>query len=141
MTRTIERTVKLLRIVVIGALIIAVVRRLRGSGHREVTGSARWHPLGEATPPPARTGPVKFTDVTPNSDYEPAGMADRTTTAVQSWVEPVDGACPASHPIKGNADSGIFHIPGGTSYERTKPERCYVSAADAEADGFRQAKR
>ena len=40
-----------------------------------------------------------------------------------------------------NADSGIFHVPGGMSYDRTVPERCYATAADAEADGFRQAKR
>ena len=59
----------------------------------------------------------------------------------QNWVEPVDGACPLTHPIKGNADSGIFHVPGGLSYDKTVPERCYATEADAEADGFRKAKR
>ena len=57
------------------------------------------------------------------------------------WVEPVDGACPVSHPVKGNAGSGIYHVPGGASYDRTVPERCYVSPEAAEADGFRRAKR
>ena len=59
----------------------------------------------------------------------------------RAWVEPVDGACPTTHPVKGNAQSGIFHVPGGMSYERTTPERCYSSTEAAEADGFRQAKR
>ncbi len=62
-------------------------------------------------------------------------------TEASGWVEPSDGTCPESHPIKANAGSGIFHIPGGGSYERTRAERCYCTAEDAEADGFRQAKR
>ena len=56
------------------------------------------------------------------------------------WVPAVDGACPASHPIKANANSRIYHVPGGRSYARTQAERCYAEAADAEADGYRAAK-
>jgi len=37
--------------------------------------------------------------------------------------------------------SGIYHLPGMLAYERTAPDRRYVSAAEAEADGFRAAKR
>lgn len=58
-----------------------------------------------------------------------------------AWVEPDDeGACPISHPIKANDNSGIFHVPGGRFYDRTKAERCYVDADAATADGYRQAK-
>jgi hypothetical protein len=32
-------------------------------------------------------------------------------------------------------------VPSGFNYPRTKPDRCYVSAAAAEADGFRASKR
>ena len=56
-------------------------------------------------------------------------------------VEPVGGACPASHPVKAKLGSGIFHVPGGQMYDRTAPERCYVDAAAAEADGLRASKR
>ena len=49
-------------------------------------------------------------------------------------------ACPSGYPIKGNANSRIYHVPGGRFYDRTVPERCYASAADAEADGYRAAK-
>lgn len=57
------------------------------------------------------------------------------------WVAPVDGACPTTHPVKAKLASKIFHVPGGASYERTVPDRCYVDAAAAEADGLRAAKR
>jgi hypothetical protein len=58
-----------------------------------------------------------------------------------AWVAPVDGACPDGHPIKAKESSGIYHRPGGLSYERTKPDRCYPDEATAEADGFRAATR
>jgi hypothetical protein len=60
---------------------------------------------------------------------------------VSPWVIPVEGQCPESHPIKANANSSIYHVPGGQSYNRTKPERCYCDGETAEADGFRAAKR
>lgn len=56
------------------------------------------------------------------------------------WVEPVDGACPSGFPIKAKESSGIYHVPGGRSYDRTVPERCYAEEADAQADGYRRAK-
>jgi hypothetical protein len=58
----------------------------------------------------------------------------------RSWVAPVDGACPAGYQVKANERSGIYHVPGGRFYERTRPDRCYAEAADAEADGYRRAK-
>jgi hypothetical protein len=57
------------------------------------------------------------------------------------WVEPADGACPASHPVKAKLSSKIFHLPGMANYERTSPDRCYLGPAEAEADGLRPAKR
>jgi hypothetical protein len=58
-----------------------------------------------------------------------------------AWVEPVDGACPVTHPVKAKLSSGIFHPPGGLNYLRTNPDRCYVSVEAAEADGLRSSKR
>ena len=58
----------------------------------------------------------------------------------QRWVAPVDGACPDGYPIKANDNSRIFHVPGGRFYARTVPERCYATAEDAAADGYRRAK-
>jgi hypothetical protein len=65
-----------------------------------------------------------------------------TPVATNGFVDPgADGACPISHPVKAKLASGIYHVPGGGNYERTKPDRCYASAEDAEADGLRPAKR
>lgn len=58
-----------------------------------------------------------------------------------TWVRANDdGTIPSSHPIKAKESSGIFHIPGGRFYDRTAPDRCYPTAAAAEADGYRQSK-
>jgi len=58
-----------------------------------------------------------------------------------AWVEPVDRACPTTHPIKAKVSSNIFHAPGGANYERTVPDRCYRDEAAAAADGFVKSKR
>lgn len=62
------------------------------------------------------------------------------TTPGPSWVTPLAGLCPASHPVKVNARSGIYHVPGGRSYDRTTPDRCYTTPEEAERDGYRRAK-
>lgn len=61
--------------------------------------------------------------------------------AGRAWVEHEGTDAPAGYPVKANVASGIFHVPGGAFYDRTNPERWYRSPADAEADGFRAAKR
>jgi hypothetical protein len=57
------------------------------------------------------------------------------------WVRS-DGSrdCPSDFPVKGNASSRIYHIPGGGSYDATIPEFCFASPEDAESAGFRGAK-
>jgi micrococcal nuclease len=49
--------------------------------------------------------------------------------------------CPASHPIKGNADSGIYHVPGGQFYNATNPEDCFATEEDARTAGYRRSLR
>ncbi len=71
---------------------------------------------------------------------KPAAFTEPLVDSQMKWAAPVDGGCPAGYPIKGNDNSGIFHVPGGRFYDRTVPERCYATAADALADGYRQAK-
>ena len=75
--------------------------------------------------------PKPATDVAP----KPAGDVD------VAWVEPTGEVCPTTHPVKAKLSSKIFHVPGGQSYDRTKPDRCYRDAGAAEADGLRQSKR
>ena len=99
-------------------------------GASKVLGRSRQQP--EVTEPP---WPTQRLVAAPSVAASPAAGSPSS-----AWVEPVDGACPISHPIKGNDSSKIFHLPGGRSYDRTKPERCYASADAALADGYRAAK-
>jgi hypothetical protein len=65
-----------------------------------------------------------------------------TPVAGASWAEPTaEGECPDGYPIKAKLKSKIFHAPGQLNYDRTTPDRCYVDAEAAEADGLRAAKR
>jgi hypothetical protein len=83
------------------------------------------------------------TDAPPESapgDDAEAAAAPSDERSGDGWIPPIDGACPVSHPIKANDNSGIFHLPGGRFYDRTGAERCYARAEDAEADGYRAAK-
>ena len=86
---------------------------------------------------PAASKPAPPTPPAPRAAPEPA--AARNAPPAERWREPVDGACPEGYPVK-VAKSGIYHVPGGRSYERTTAERCYMNAEDAEADGYRRAK-
>ena len=56
------------------------------------------------------------------------------------WIDPVDGQCPSDFSIKANINSGIYHLPGGRSYDRTRAERCYAVEDAAQRDGYRRAK-
>jgi hypothetical protein len=48
--------------------------------------------------------------------------------------------CPSGFPIKGNAQSKIYHEPGQVSYPLTVAELCFASAEAAEAAGYRQSR-
>ncbi|MEP4594476.1 MAG: hypothetical protein ABJ381_22035, partial [Ilumatobacter sp.] len=119
-------------------------------------GPAEWPPL----PPPTTTaGPDTSSE--PAAPSEPVAAptepvasvasfvnalvdapdARTTDGAVGGWADPLeDGSCPDGYPIKANDNSGIFHVPGGRFYDRTKPERCYSDAVAATRDGYRRAK-
>lgn len=77
-----------------------------------------------------------------------ATAAPTPTILTLAGVAPVSGTdCPDGAPVKGNVrdrnpgkGDKIYHLPGDNGYELTKPERCFVSAAEAEAAGFRPVK-
>ncbi|WP_421118959.1 hypothetical protein ACE2AJ_16560 [Aquihabitans daechungensis] len=163
---------KLAVLIVIGAIVTALVKKLRGDpapqfgNHPTVTGGPAKDPVrqpqpaarpapedptvpapGDTTLVPAPADPTLPEDDSPAAPTAPtpsaasAESAASPETGEQSWVPPVDGACPDGYPVKAKVKSGIFHQPGGVAYERTKPDRCYPSAAAAEADGLRPPKR
>lgn len=63
------------------------------------------------------------------------------TVGYPSTTAPVDAwNCPSWAPIKGNADSGIYHMPGQRYYNATKPEACFRTETAAVNAGYRKSK-
>ena len=119
---------------------IGLLGRLIGLALAVVAGIATWRFLHPAPPeeiPPARPM-VRRPD---EAGATTKTVATPTEVPSAAWVPPVDGACPPGYPVKAKHGSTVFHVPGGASYDRTRPDRCYRDAAAAEADGLRAAKR
>ncbi len=64
----------------------------------------------------------------------PADVAPAATGSVEvSGVQD----CPDGYPIKGNADSLIYHVPASPVYAATQPEVCFATEDAALAAGYR----
>lgn len=48
----------------------------------------------------------------------------------------LNGRCPSDFPIKGNAESKMYHTPDGKYYHLTVPEVCFASEDVARQRGF-----
>lgn len=113
--------------------------RVVGQRQSQSSATPEWPPL------PARPAqPSAKVDSAPEAATRTASTAPALATdeapAGQRWKPPVNGDCPDGYPLKANDNSMIFHSPGGRFYARTVAERCYASADDAIADGYRPAK-
>lgn len=75
--------------------------------------------------------------------YTTLSLRSVETSAVwyPSRTAPIDTwTCPSWAPIKGNADSMIYHMPGGRYYDATNPEECFRTESAAVAAGYRKSK-
>ena len=119
------------RLVFLASAAAAIVRfamARRTKSQPSAPQAPEWAPLRSTTPKSsASDAPITSTKV--------------ETPSEPDWIAPVDGTCPLSHPVKGNANSRIYHLPGGRFYDSTVPERCYRDESAAEADGMRASKR
>ena len=59
-----------------------------------------------------------------------------TGTSQATSQDTVDGTCSATAPVK-VSQAGIYHLPGDSSYTRTRAVSCFPTAQDAQAAGFR----
>ena len=141
LSTTVRRSLVLVLIAAVGG---AVWSWRRDTADASTRGPAEWPPL--PTPSPT-VAPADLATV--DTDVTEAATATTATTAAAAAAtestggsaDPLpDGSCPAGFPIKANANSGIFHVPGGRFYDRTKAERCYSDENAAIADGYRRAK-
>jgi hypothetical protein len=117
----------------IGGVVFALNKLLGGRRSGEVEPLPSVRPLGLEEWPPLHPDPDAH-QIVSTTQLQPDPEAP-------TWVEPTDGVCPTSHPVKAKLSSKIFHLPGMTNYDRTKPDRCYRDGDTAEADGLRPAKR
>ena len=122
------------RLLGLGALAAMGYAMWRAYERRKVNTGVNWDPQPFPYPPQPHTE-------APSETPPPPAPTAVETAGDGGWIEPNDGACPASHPVKAKVTSGIFHVPGGSNYARTNPDRCYTSAEAAESDGLRPAKR
>ena len=76
-----------------------------------------------------------------NADAIAESTADEAAAAPYAGavLPPADGSAPEGFPIKGNADSMLYHEPGSRWFEQTVAEFWFDTAANAEAAGFTQA--
>ncbi len=118
------------RLLGLGALAAMGYAVWRAYERRKVDTGVNWDPQPFPYPPQPHTEAASETPPAPASAADGSG-----------WIEPNDGACPTSHPVKAKLTSGIFHVPGGANYARTQPDRCYATPEAAETDGLRPAKR
>ncbi|PZS36679.1 MAG: 50S ribosomal protein L4 [Pseudonocardiales bacterium] len=100
-------------------------------------------PVGaEATPAkaakltkkPATADVTEKADVTEQADD--TEVADAPDYGPDSHLPLDDDAEPAGFPIKGNASSMLYHVPGSAFYKRTIAEVWFRTAEAAEAAGF-----
>ncbi len=142
---------------VLGGAVAAVLKMVQGRSATATSSTAPapapWTPIPDA--PPVVVPPRPATPPRPRPDVSIADLQEGPAPAKKAaapakkkaaakpapWVEAVDGECPPTHPVKAKMSSKIYHLPGGFNYARTKPDRCYVDAAAAEADGLRPSKR
>jgi large subunit ribosomal protein L4 len=66
----------------------------------------------------------------------PEKGAEEGPYGAQSHAPLADGSQPEGFPVKGNADSMLYHVPGSSFYARTEAEVWFASAEAAEAAGF-----
>jgi hypothetical protein len=141
---------RLLWFVALVGPVVALVVRKRWAPP-EPTAAPIWPPLEPEVPVPTPSAaPEPVTDGFALADLDEQVKLDEQVDeavpngdggpTIQIWVAPVQGLCPATHPVKVNVHSGIYHVPGGRFYDRTRAERCYPDAGAAEADGYRAAK-
>jgi hypothetical protein len=137
MTRWIKRAIWLMAIAVAAAV---TARWWAARSIPQPSTNPTWPPFEPPTPTELRANARSSTVADAPADIAVDALADSGVASGTAWVVPVDGECPDGYPIKANDNSGIYHVPGGRFYDRTKPERCYVDAASAAADGYRAAK-
>jgi F-type H+-transporting ATPase subunit b len=76
---------------------------------------------------------------TPAQQPQAAAVAEAPAAFPGAIKAPADGSQPEGYIVKGNAESMIYHAPGGRWYDTTQAEYWFKSEEDAVAAGFTKA--
>jgi len=106
---------------------------LEGAEAVEVEAAVKEKPAEKAA---ATKAPAKVAEVAGSAE---ADDADKVQLPKGAKAPLKSGNAPKGYEIKGNADSGKYHAPGGQWYDATEAEFYFKSAEDAEAAGFTRA--
>src|SRR6478736_7569172 len=79
---------------------------------------------------------VSFAKSAPAADAAADDDDDEHAYGPDSHAPLADGSQPEGFPVKGNADSMLYHVPGSSFYARTVAEVWFTTAEAAEAAGF-----
>ena len=102
---------------------------------------------GGSAPAPAAKGASQATAARPAekaASSSPAPPKPSPTPDPAGRSEPVAGACPESHQIKGaTASTGerLYYEPDRASYPTVTPEICFTAGGDARANGYQESRR
>ena len=87
----------------------------------------------------ATKAPAKVAKVAEVAGSAEADDADKVQLPKGAKAPLESGNAPKGYEIKGNADSGKYHAPGGQWYDATEAEFYFKTAEAAEAAGFERA--
>ncbi len=101
------------------------------SAYDEFVAAAKVSAAAPAAAAPGKVSTAKKTEAT-----EVAEVVEAKDFGPDSHLPLEDGSEPEGFPIKGNADSMLYHVPGSRFYNATVAEVWFSSAEAAEAAGF-----
>ncbi|MDP9410034.1 MAG: thermonuclease family protein, partial [Actinomycetota bacterium] len=100
----------------------------------------RGNSIGEGSPGCSSVSASASASATASAEASASAGSSATASPAAGGqaVPPIsEDDCPLNARIKGNASSGIYHVPGGAYYDETDPEECFATPRDAEAAGYR----
>ncbi len=122
----------------LASIIIFLLGFGTGRGYTAVTppkpANLNYYTKQAKTPAPTN----KTADKETEKQTESNSTANKANTATGTVPKPGQPC-----PIKGNISSSskIYHVKGGAFYDRTTPEQCFNTEAEAQAAGFRKSSR
>ena len=120
--------------------IIELVQEKTVTAEAEAARKTRFAKDEKAAAPAEEAKADDTTDASADVDVEESASDDEHPYGAGSHAALEDGSQPEGFPIKGNADSMLYHEPETSHYDQTEAEVWFATAEDAEQAGFSKPK-